>query len=1621
MKRSWCSPAPLRAGGSRGNEQPPNCVSVTDGGAPASTSAAAVAGEEPIATPAPPILTPSVRNRWLPPRTSTGAPRTVSQRHGGPLPSDLAVGSEEAFPRGRGRGRPSKREKLTRLAHLGDAILGVSMEADTSETESMPTADSLLSSAPLYLREAEREAVATPSLSLVEIKPIVSIATPHAACALSLRQAIHEERVSGDGRRGDDGDGARPSAICRDLLAPKSGRRFVVSLGADAQLLRCDPMALARMKTRVAMAAWLRHRSTLADLRSVVRNMLDRFPTKVRVVCDINVRSYDETESRLRVGSEGAGVAKVMQIAMASALLLKIETDAVREYVLLHAKHLAALQAVERTTGECTRAALEAQDPTLYESLGGRKLHLVSTDDASSNTRCERGIRLDPPPHVGGLPTDPATLHVKCTVHKAQAVIKYAMEPISEDVSAILSLGLSMRGAGSLSVFRRVLAEELDASLRISFTPPPTEAARRRSTLLRIFTARGGRRGRRIAVVLATLVNGDWDDVGRVCHHCAPWCCVDAADTRAKFKKYVAPALAGTIFAVFARSRWNGGHRAVDQQGLLASVHGLLSVVYTKWAAIMQPADASRAPTSALGAHECGLASVLLPLADSVWRGHHGSAAPIDEGSTFPESAGVPLDAVADDTVEQWRAEQRAHRSKALTFVSDARRASDRMIILRIVMEPHVRLIDDLLYLASAQWEREQLARVTTEGRRAYRIVELGAMRLERRFLRQVRDILQQRSWPLSSTGRLTTTRSLAFRLASRMGAACVHYLQTPHSVAPFTLFAVLEDADAASAVLGTAPCMRGDFTASHIRAYPTVDQLLSPDSIETLRAVAALAEVDTVARECGHASARRVSGLRSVQTHALSFESLSADHVAAQVRAAGASWYGDASESRSPLSGAEPVAAARRKQKVGGGAWRAYVHEHGGGSALPDMKRLSREYHALPAAEMAKYTALGRAATRALRAGASRGFAVTQSQLARSTSKHAGALQPVAKDFSDDYTDLALATTTSTLNARLKTATAQCAASTRQRKEASREATAKLVAFGKSSGPCGLRAVMREMPDVAKELGATLHPLPHSVPAAIMHCRSLVSELGHAFDGVTDKKTGSLGPQLDELWARSSDVIMHDTCRPIRLALPREQCLRAGMCICTQPGKSLDLWWKGIARELKSAFPKTRDRELLTGGQLVLQFDELSAPPTDTLALAVRDSDAVETRGSSSHREARWAHLSLVSLNPLDAVVLELVNARPRGFAPGVICLDVQFNDDAPSFSNVREFLATLGVGSQWRSSVYRLLGPDEERLVYEVCAGDVEVLFSRDLGQTWPRIAARRRRLASGHAARRGRRARRAASQRAVDDEAHGGLISDSSAEDDELTDSDASVEPISDVEHAELDYLDLVDAAERGIESDGAYVGEGFSQHDEEAVGSPCGESADDAPSSGDDGRGDAVDPAASASGHSIGSELGDITDVGSGDEAPLVVPAAPLPPPLDVAPLEAPLVAAGKVPHMRVDFVDERGNAFSLRYDHVDNGFIGYCGAHAGAKCTSTRTANSGRKRGSGRPLGFMMAWMLSAHTFESKAEHKAAAVPSLEARKAARAFLRGIAGSAPMFEMEAPPEAGAESEPEVFSK
>ncbi len=199
-------------------------------------------------------------------------------------------------------------------------------------------------------------------------------------------------------------------------------------------------------------------------------------------------------------------------------------------------------------------------------------------------------------------------LHIKCVVHRAQAIMKHASEVMPELVSGVLSVALSMRATGALSVFRRILKEVITERLRVYHSEPPLAVRQRTFALLRMFSHRGGRRGRQVAVLLTLLANGDWNCQHEVQHFCAgPWCCKDHADTLGKFCKFVVPALAGVMFVLFAKSRWQGGHRAVDQQAVFASTHGLLGVAYERWASLQDKMDRSRDPQPLLPVEDAPL------------------------------------------------------------------------------------------------------------------------------------------------------------------------------------------------------------------------------------------------------------------------------------------------------------------------------------------------------------------------------------------------------------------------------------------------------------------------------------------------------------------------------------------------------------------------------------------------------------------------------------------------------------------------------------------------------------------------------------------------------------------------------------------------------------------------------------------------------------------------------------------------------------------------------------------------------------------------------------------------------------------------------------------------------
>jgi hypothetical protein len=82
------------------------------------------------------------------------------------------------------------------------------------------------------------------------------------------------------------------------------------------------------------------------------------------------------------------------------------------------------------------------------------------------------------------------------------------------------------------------------------------------------------------------------------------------------------------------------------------------------------------------------------------------------------------------------------------------------------------------------------------------------------------------------------------------------------------------------------------------------------------------------------------------------------------------------------------------------------------------------------------------------------------------------------------------------------------------------------------------------------------------------------------------------------------------------------------------------------------------------------------------------------------------------------------------------------------------------------------------------------------------------------------------------------------------------------------------------------------------------------------------------------------------------------------------------------------------------------------------CRKTRTSIAGKRQGSGKPLGFLTAWLLAQGFQTCSYDHVHFTFPTLAERQAARALLRTVAGSAAVF-AEEQPSTDPDLEPDVF--
>ena len=99
----------------------------------------------------------------------------------------------------------------------------------------------------------------------------------------------------------------------------------------------------------------------------------------------------------------------------------------------------------------------------------------------------------------------------------------------------------------------------------------------------------------------------------------------------------------------------------------------------------------------------------------------------------------------------------------------------------------------------------------------------------------------------------------------------------------------------------------------------------------------------------------------------------------------------------------------------------------------------------------------------------------------------------------------------------------------------------------------------------------------------------------------------------------------------------------------------------------------------------------------------------------------------------------------------------------------------------------------------------------------------------------------------------------------------------------------------------------------------------------------------------------------------------------------------------------------------------NIFVATCRNELHGKCSLTRSALPGRRKGQGRPLGLLKAWLCIGQDLDSKEAHWSAETwPNFEARSYHRELLEALPGSFELLESERPQEPGEGAEPDLVA-
>ena len=836
-----------------------------------------------------------------------------------------------------------------------------------------------------------------------------------------------------------------------------------------------------------------------------------------------------------------------------------------------------------------------------------------------------------------------------CDVHKTSAVHEKTFAMVGEDVSGMIRTALALRNGAAIQRFRRCLADEIGSRLEIREGYASQEATIYKRQVLATFVPHGSKKLMR-RILLALLPNGDWraSQVQFYVDDCTPVALRDRATALKFMTDGLMIALTSTQPACYPRHRWTGAVLATDDLGVFESCHRLLSSIFVRFCA-SHASGALRAQLLGL-LHSAAEYDPLAPMALE-----QGDAGDDDAPGATDEQQ--PIDGGPNKTAPpegDWKSGETEYaklnaqdRRKGLAYCLS--KPLGHLLIQRIVMEPLRVYMSSQLARAGEAWEnaeRANVAKAVLAGlppTRAYRVTEVASGVDDNQFFQAVATLYNSDDWNVLPPSRVTVEcRALVFRMVARMACAVEELLASRHRRCPFLTFRLLCDWEGTLGKLK--PCMLDTWSKRILGDINTLEER-KDELLALLALVAELVTVDISQVEARHASLRRILYGQSLQTHRLTFPSLSAQWLCTQIRRRGCGYAFAAPKSAKAKTQARSArrrstsgmrkrhGAAQPSQKRGfGGAFRGWLRLHADGARpTGEASRMQgAAYRRAKRDATGEYKEAVRLGTAMREAARARGHvrSALESNVRRQRVLHGlrGELLQLQAQ-TDLVGPMAFARAGLRRGANIAE-TLSCArvanrlAAARKR-SVGNEGQDMLLRYQQGPGAVALNQCLQAYPFL-QAFRPTILPSVHGVSLQM----DLVSEedvslaMGRAADL-------HMLPSLEGAWFARHTMLAHDDCPPVAgdrdAVVPAESdCLLAGICLCDDAGQLFRRKADRFNNVLKSVFaPLSGIRSQLTDGLIIAR---LQGERTDY------EANLAEAEGCNVDV---WLHVGMHYLSP--------------------------------------------------------------------------------------------------------------------------------------------------------------------------------------------------------------------------------------------------------------------------------------------------------------------------------------------------------------------------------------------------